>query len=86
MHVLALKRDVAPSWFLVLACKKEKGNLWWDAVACALLLLFLAVLALTKEESSTKSISNNLVKFTCQILSYSKLLICLVKEKRMCLQ
>ena len=35
---------------------------------------------------ATKSISNNLVKFTCQILSYSKLLICLAKEKRMCLQ
>ena len=33
-----------------------------------------------------KSISNNLVKFTCQILSYSKLLICLAKEKKMCLQ
>jgi len=39
-----------------------------------------------KEAFSYVSISNNLVKFTCQILSYSKLLICLANEKRMCLQ
>jgi len=33
---------------------------------------------------SPNTISNDSVKFTCQILSYSKLLICLAKEKKRC--